>query len=281
VSDKDIMEFDVDPSSMPVNEADPEDSEDLVVPSDWDPEIEVYTEEDEAEKVPDELKKRFDTLEQELKASRQDADPGSKIDRAFEKLADRLESIQGTPQQKQEQLENIEEFKKKLGDSFYNDPVKSLDTYFERMVKENIAPAYQNMANQLQATTAELSKERAVKTETGKLVLDKYGSEVEKMVKEGRVQFGPDMYKQAVNMVAADHMDELIEARVEATLKKPSKPSNVSPSSSAGAKKPTKIRISEPVKRRLEEEAKQLGVPLEKHVAYVKRKHPERLKGVK
>ena len=164
---------------------------------------------------PDESEARVAELRQRLEGSETSSAA------AMREIAETMKSLRQQPAspEKEEAIESIEEFEKKVSSGFYDNPYKAVTAILDRTLKqyekEKLQPAFQQMANVLKDTALDSSKRSATDDETGKFVMSKYADEVEKLVNSGQVQIGPGAYKRAVSQVASEHLDELIDWKIE------------------------------------------------------------------
>ena len=139
----------------------------------------------------------------------------------MKEIAETMKSLRATPQTPEivETVEDLAELRKKLSDGFYDDPMTAVDTWVDKRLaryeKEKLQPAFNQMAGVLRDTALDSSKRSIEADETGKFVMNKYSDEVEKLITSNQIQIGPGAYKKAVSQVASEHLDELIDWKIE------------------------------------------------------------------
>ena len=190
------------------------------------PEIELLDQdfiEDEEPEAPEEdvktaaeaaVEKRAAELRERLEGSEQSTAS------AMGEVVETLKSLRQEPQTKQseEAIEDLETLEKRLSSGFYDNPMEAVKQYSSAMLKkyerETLQPVIQQMGQVLRDTAKTTSKQTAT-DDTSKFIIEKYSDEVEKLVDGGQIRIGPNAYKEAISRVAADHMDELIDWKME------------------------------------------------------------------
>jgi hypothetical protein len=125
--------------------------------------------------------------------------------------------------QPQPQLEDYASFKKKLADKAFTDPIEAMEEYFNRRIQEHIAPAYGQLAQQMSQVALGASKLQAMSDPMNKMVAEKWSREVDEAVKT--LPPSVDVYAQACQRVAMNHIGDLVRMKVEEELnKKPEVP---------------------------------------------------------
>lgn len=226
-------------------------------------------------------------LRSQLQALQAKAEANSNADaiaQGFQALSEQLKKQnQAQPtQQTQAATEDIEEFKKKLKDNFFDDPVSAMEQFMEKKIRETVNPALSQIAQ----TTVKQGKSAIANDPTAKYVLDKYSDEVEQLVSSGQVPFGPDTYQQAVNRVAANHLAEVVThlstQQSQETQEKPqaknSSPSSAAPASGNTTSRP-KVRVSNKRYAEIQREADAMGLDVQARIAWLRENDPQRLKG--
>lgn len=233
-----------------------------------------------------ELDAKLDERERRLR-ERADASGDAQTE-AMREVAATLKELRQQPQTQQvrEQVEDIEAFKKRIKDGFYDDPVAAVEALTARRIQEyeekTLKPALMQMGKVLRDTALSSSKQRAT-TDTSRIVLEKYADEVEKEIDSGRITIGPDAYDEAIARVAARHLDEVIEAKIKATADKTDgdkrEAGNKSPSRGAAAPRDTRSAvITKSTEARIYAEADRAGANREQYKKWFIRKHPDRVK---
>ena len=162
-----------------------------------------------------ETQKRIEALRSQLEGGE------SSTAAAMKEIAETMKELRSQPQTgaTKETAEDLAVLRKKLADGFYDDPMNAVDTWLEKRLAryetEKLQPAFNQLAGVLRDTTLDGSKRAATEDETGKFVMGKYAAEVEALVKSGQIQIGPGAYKKAVNQVASEHIDELLDWKIE------------------------------------------------------------------
>lgn len=227
-------------------------------------------------------------LRAQLAALQAKAEANSNADviaQGFQALSEQLkkQNQQQPTQQTQQATEDIEEFKKKLKDNFFDDPVAAMEQFMEKKIRETVNPALTQIAQ----TTVKQGKSAIANDPTAKYVLDKYSDEVEQLVTSGQVPFGPDTYQQAVNRVAANHLAEVVthlstqqaaETQEQKPQAKNSSPSSAAPASGNATSRP-KVRVSNKRYAEIQKEADAMGLDVNARIAWLRENDPQRLKG--
>jgi hypothetical protein len=205
----------------------------------------------------------------------------------FKELNETLKSMrQEKPKEVAKEFEELDAFEKRIADGFYDNPVKAVREYATRVLEEfkerELKPALQHMGKVVRDTTLQTGKQ-AANDETSKFVLDKYYDEVRDLIDSGQIQIGPDAYKQAIGRVAANHIDEVIEAKIAA--KAVAQPTAVPeakgrvPSSTSGAPRPDgAVKLTRRAYNVLTEEARLKSIDEEAYRNWVVRSDPERIR---
>lgn len=160
--------------------------------------------------------------QQRIEALKQRLEGGESANtEALKEVVETLKGLRSSPQTQEtkEVVEDLEELKKKLGDGFYDNPMAAVDTWIDKRLsryeKEKLQPAFNQMASVLRDTALDGSRRSVETDETGKFVMSKYAGEVEKLISSGSIQIGPGAYKKAVSQIASEHLDELIDWKIE------------------------------------------------------------------
>lgn len=256
-----------------------------------DDEIEIVDEED-VEPEPEEEGPSVDELKERLAQYEQKSTgTNEQLAQSLGELGSVLKDLKSQPTntqtQQQQVQESIDEIKKRLSDKYYDAPLDTVDEYVKALMKDQLSPVLNQFAQKINETQRGFTKSKVETKETGKLVLEKYGDEVEALVTSQNID-----YEQAVKQVSADHLDEIIEMKVANAIEAQSskddepaeQPKNKNPSRTQGARPkegPQKLVVPRRVRQELEAEADARGIEASDYIAYVKRTAPERLKGGK
>jgi hypothetical protein len=192
-----------------------------------------------------------------------------------------------TQQQEQQVQESIDQIRQRLSDKYYDAPLETVDEYVKAMLQKELGPYLNQMSQQLTETRRGFTKAKVEQDETGKLVLENYGDEVEKLVTQQNMD-----YENAVKYVSANHLSEIIDLKVQSALESvgkdddagETKARNKNPSRNPGQRPPSgpkKVVIPRKVRQQLENEATQRGIEPKHYISWVKKNQPERLKGGK
>jgi hypothetical protein len=214
---------------------------------------------------------------------------------ALKEVTETLRELRNQSQTKatDEAVEDLDVLRKKLADGFYDDPMSAVDTWIEKRLsryeREKLQPAFNQMASVLRETTLDSSKRTATEDETGKFVMSKYADEVEQLVKSGQVQIGPGAYKKAVNQVASEHIDELLDWKIEQreakrqadsadeVTRRPGK--NASPRASGAPQSPnSKVQVSRAARDAIYAMADQKMLNREQFFESFVRKNPDKVR---
>lgn len=236
---------------------------------------------DEGEPDVDSLKAEVEQLKGQLAS----AQSNTEIKEGFKELGGVLKQLasqktgdKATDQQNKQQLEDYETFKKKLADGYYDSPVDAVEKFYQRKLQEEIAPAFQQVLGEVQRLKASVGKQTAKGDDVGRLVVENYGDEVDKLVTSGRVN-----YEDAVQQVAGKHMTDLIRmateealsSKKEATVGKNQNPTNRRPQPSSTGK----VRIKSSDMQAIRDEAQRVSLDVEQYVTYLKKKGDPRVSG--
>ena len=99
------------------------------------------------------------------------------------------------------------EFNKKINEGIIDDASGTLNMW----AQQNILPAFQQMAAQQEALMGQISRMNAEKQDSNN-VLQYYGEEVEEQAK---LIGGNDRYQKAIQMVTAQHFDEILNRKMK------------------------------------------------------------------
>ena len=244
---------------------------------------------DVAVKTPDQV-----AVEQKMEQLRDRLEGGeSSTAAAMREIAETMKDLRKQPEGsgKEEAVEDLQVLRKKLADGFYDDPMTAVDTWIEKRLsryeQERLQPAFNQMAQVLKDTTLDGSKRAAQQTDTGKFVMERYASEVEKLVESGQVQIGPGAYEKAINQVASSHLDELLDwkieqreaakPKVEADLTKPGRGAN--PAGGGAAPSPnSKVQVSRAARDAIYAMADQKWIDREQFMESFVRNHPDKVR---
>jgi len=203
--------------------------------ADGEVEIEDETEEEEIEflvegrdEIPEESKEddgpSKETLMAELNALREkqslvDNQLGDRktLEEGFSKLSQALAEQKSAGNIAPESMPAWEEVKKKLAKNFYDDPMNAIEETLRYFVKSEIAPAFQQTQDMLSKTAVSTSKQLAVANPTNKMIMDKFGDEVEAAVKT--LPHSPDVYDKACQQVGMNHFTDIVQFQVQEALK--------------------------------------------------------------
>lgn len=160
---------------------------------------------------PTEAELKLQKLEAELEAMRQKADQGNRIESGFSQLGEMFQTLKKSETSKQPQAPQIdwEAKKKEWKEKFYDDPMSVLEEY----TNMTAGAAFQSVQQELIETKKKLSRQELLGNENNKFIYGKYGAEVD----EAAQMFpnDPDAYKKALGMVSMQHMDDIIEHRLQ------------------------------------------------------------------
>lgn len=199
-----------------------------------------------------------------------------------------LKAQPGNTQQQEKQVqESIDQIRQRLSDKYYDAPLETVDEYVKAMLQKELGPYLNQMSQQLVETRRGFTKSKVEQDETGKLVLENYGDEVEKLVTQQNMD-----YENAVKYVSANHLSEIIDLKVKSALEAAqggdddgdTRPRNKNPGRNPGQRPPSgpqKVVIPRRVRQQLEHEATQRGIETTHYISWIKKNQPERLKGGK
>lgn len=208
----------------------------------------------------DELQSRLDELEAQKQAYEQRLADREAMSSGFNQMAELLKRQQEAGQQSalQQPGESYDALKKRLSKAFYDDPVAAVEEMLKHVVTHDVAPAFQNLQGELSKTARLTSRQVAAQSDTNKMILERFGDEVEEMVKS--LPSTPDVYEKACQQVGMQHLTDLVQWQVEQTTataapasRKPT--SNVKPSTTGPASRGT--GTAAPAKRRVLSRAEQ------------------------
>lgn len=235
-----------------------------------------------------ETQQRVEQLRERLEGGQSDSAA------AMKEIAETMKSLRNAPasEEKKEAVEDLAALRKKLADGFYDDPMGAVDTWIDKRLSkyetEKLQPAFNQMAGVLRDTTLDGSKRAATADETGKFVMDKYADEVEKLVTSGQVQIGPGAYKTAINRVASDHIDELLDWKIEQREAKKAESEdevtrspgrNANPRSGSAPPSPnSRVQVSKSAQEAIYRMADNKMINREQFLQSFVRNHPERVK---
>lgn len=139
------------------------------------------------------------------------ADPVAALQAGILGLKDALGERQ-TPTVQQAPGESEEEFAKRLKESFFEDPMSHLDKWSQR----KLGPVVSQLASMTQAT---LRAQAMMDPDIGG-TYKRYSTEVDKVVASRADKFtNPDVYREAVSLVAGRHISELMAEAAANALK--------------------------------------------------------------
>lgn len=204
---------------------------------------EIPEEDDSEEEGPsrEDLLRELEEIRSREEANRARLEDKETLSDGFQKLSQILEQQNSAQSQQQQSQETWDDVKKRLKDSFYDDPVAAMEEAMKYMVKSEIAPAFQELHGTVSKTAMATSRQMAAQNPTNKTILEKYGDEVEAAVKS--LPPGPDVYERACQQVGMQHFTDIVQASVQeamgaaASSSKTSRPSsNMNPSGSSGSR---------------------------------------------
>ena len=178
-------------------------------------EEETPTQESPAEDVAKGSREEFQKLMEELNYVK-NQQAGTKelmagLREVIEKVSTSKPPTQPPPEEKPK--EDYLTFRKRIEELMVSDPVKGLEEMLGRYVAEQIAPAFQQLAGQTTATTLATSRSLAQQDPTNRMVMEKWGKEVEEVVRG--LPPGPDVFDRACKQVAMGHLSEIIQLQVK------------------------------------------------------------------
>jgi len=91
-----------------------------------------------------------------------------------------------------------------------------MEEMLKYVASTEIVPALNETRNMISSTATITSKQVALNNETNKTIYDRYGEEVERLVKT--LPPTPDVYEKAFQQVGVQHMNEILEERIQAAV---------------------------------------------------------------
>ena len=201
-----------------------------------DAEVEIESEEEEPEveflvegrdEIPDEEPKEDgpskEALMAELESLRQQQSLVSEqlgdrktLEEGFSKLSQALVEQRENGNVAAENMPSWEELKKKLSKNFYDDPMTAVEETLKYFVQSEIAPAFKQTQDMLSKTAISTSRQLAVANPTNKMIMDKFGDEVEETVK--KLPHTPDVYEKACQQVGMNHFTDIVQFQVQEAM---------------------------------------------------------------
>lgn len=185
----------------------------------------------------DELMSELEALKQQQQQANSQLGDRQTLESGFDKLSRILEQQQqgqASQQQQKGPQESPEQFKKRITKNFYDDPAASIEEMIDYAIQSKIAPAFQQTHDMVSKTAMSTSKQVAASNPTNKLILDRFGDEVEAAVKS--LSPGPDVYDRACQQVGMSHFTDIVQAQVEEAV---NGGSNEGSNAASTGKKPT------------------------------------------
>lgn len=209
----------------------------------------------------------------------------SVLAQSLQSLGEAIKTIRDPDASKQATVaaqETYADLMAKAKDGYFDAPVETVDKLIEAKVREMVAPAFTQLADKVQKTESRVTRAEAAADPTSAYVLENYGSEIDDLIKKGQTDVN-----EAVQQVAAKHMTEVINARVEqltAAQQPAAEPARgAAPSTPRRAPRQTteRIQVTREQYTQLAREADDRGLPVGRYVKWVQDNQPERLRGRK
>lgn len=200
--------------------------------------------EESTETVSEDLKNQISSLQEKIEHAKSETTE-DRIAQGFDSLSESLNALAAKQSDKSEtndaEQKELQEILSDFENKFYDSPSKALTAW----TRTNVAPAFREMQEKINTLEKKLAetesfteRSRLEKSSSNKFVLDTYGDEVDKKAKEVG-------YEQAIKDVTFNHLDEIVQNKVESMSTEKPQAKGASPSSTAGVSSegPTKRRV--------------------------------------